>query len=149
MTALRGRRAAGAIVLGGILAAAVPAAAGLAATLTVTVRGVPDDKGHVRIGVCTPATFLSEHCEYHAFVPSRAGNVTAAIHDIPPGTYAVAAFQDVDDDTHLHRNFFGKPTEPLGFSRDPVLHLHPPKFANCAVRIGPGDGVLSLALRQY
>jgi uncharacterized protein (DUF2141 family) len=135
-----------AVLAGALLLAAAPA---IASTLTVTVHGVRSDKGHVRVGVCTPATFLSEHCEYHDFKPSRKGDVTAVIHDIPPGVYAIASFQDENDDTHLNKNFFGKPIEGLGFSRDPVLHLSPPKFDQCAVRIGPGDGVMSLTLHYY
>ncbi len=120
-----------------------------AATLQVTVHGVRDDRGQIRIGVCREVEFLSETCAHHAVVPARAGDVHARIDDIPPGVYAVAAYQDVDDSGTLKRGFFGMPKEDIGFSRDPALRLGPPVFARSAVRIGSEDGQIALTLRKF
>lgn len=128
------------------LATAVPAHA---ATLTVTIDGVHDDRGHVRVAVCQKAQFLSENCTYHAIVSARAGQVVVAIPGIRPGVYAVAAYQDATDAGHLRRGLFGIPKDGTGFSRNPSLALGPPGFAQCALRIGPQDASVTVPLHYF
>ena len=131
-----------------LLVAALPAA-GRAATVTVAIDDIRSDKGHLRIGVCQRSEFLSEYCRYHAVVPSRTGTVTATIPDVPPGTYAVAAFQDEDDTGHMRRNFLGVPKDGLGFSRNPKLGFGPPSWAQCALGIGKADVAIAVTLHYY
>ena len=113
------------------------------------MHGVRDDRGQIRIGVCQKDEFLSERCAYHAVVPARAGTVSAGVAGIPPGIYAVAAYQDQDGSGRLKRGFLGKPEEDVGFSRDPTLGLGPPSFARCAITIGKQDGRVSLTLKRF
>lgn len=127
----------------------VPEAGAVAATLVVTVHGARNDRGHIRIGVCRKDEFLSESCLHHAVVPAHAGDVRASIKAIPPGQYGVAAFQDEDDSGRLKRNFFGMPTEDMGFSRDPALSFGPPSFARSAISIGNADTAIALTLHHF
>ena len=122
---------------------------GLAATLTVTVHGVRNDRGHIRIGVCRKSAFLSNHCAYHAIVPAHKGDVVATIGGISPGQYAVAAFQDLDGSGRLKRSFIGMPQEDLGFSGDPSLRFGPPAFARCAITLDATNGRIALTLRPF
>ena len=117
-----------------------------AADLAVTITGLPDARGHVRIGVCERAEFLSEHCRYHTIVSARTGSVTATIRGIGPGIYAVAAYQDSTDAGHLRRGLFGIPEDPTGFSRNPTLTMGPPSFDRCALRIGTQDAAIGIVL---
>ena len=39
---------------------------------------------------------------------------------------AIRLFQDLDGDGELDKNAFGMPTEPFGFSNDPVIRFGPP-----------------------
>lgn len=48
----------------------------------------------------------------------QAGRAAATFHDLPPGRYAVAAFQDGNDNERLDTNLFGIPSEPYGLSND-------------------------------
>lgn len=128
------------------LATAVPTHA---ATLTVTVDGVRDGRGHVRVAVCRKAEFLTEQCAYHAIVSAAAGHVVATIGGIEPGLYAVAAYQDATDAGHLRRGLFGIPKDGTGFSRNPSLSLGPPGFARCALRLGAQDAAVSVILHYF
>lgn len=131
-----------------LLAVAVSAGAANAATLVVTVHGLRNDRGHIRIGVCRKAEFLSEACAFHAVIPARPGDITASIPGIMPGLYAVAVYQDEDDSGRLKRNFLGLPKEDLGFSRNPALGMGPPDFADSALMIG-GNSRVSVTLHHF
>ena len=132
-----------------VLLLSILAPAAQAASLTVTVAGLRNDRGHVRIGVCTQPQFLSEHCVYHAIVSAHLGAVTVTIPGIAAGAYAIAAYQDETDVGHLRRSLFGIPEEGTGFSRDPSLGMRPPSFERCALRIGPQDAAVTITLRYF
>ncbi len=118
-------------------------------SLTVTVAGLHDSRGHVRIGVCRRDEFLGERCAYHAVAPSRAGSVTATISGIQPGIYAVAAYQDSTDVGHLRRSFLGIPEDGIGFSRNPPLGLGGLPFDRCALTLGAQDAAITVTLRFF
>ncbi len=120
-----------------------------AASLTVTIAGLRNAHGHVRIGVCAQPEFLGERCTYHAIVSAHPGTVTATITGIQAGTYAVAAYQDETDAGHLRHGLFGIPKEGIGFSRNPPLGIGLPGFDRCALRIGPQDGAVTIELRYF
>ena len=114
------------------LAAALTAAAGVAqahaAPLQVTVTNVHGMRGHVRVDLCTSQTFLGD-CAYSAeAAPAPGGQTTVFFPDVPPGEYAIQAYQDENDDHEVNRNRFGIPTEGFGFSHDAAFSLGPPKF---------------------
>ena len=132
-----------------LLATWLPAGPAAAATLQVTVHGIRNDRGHIRIGICSKAEFLSEACAYHAVMPAHPGDIKAVVSGVAPGRYAVAAYQDEDNSGKLKRNFFGLPREDLGFSRDPALGLGPPSFESSALTIGPGNSQIALTLHHF
>jgi uncharacterized protein (DUF2141 family) len=88
-------------------------------TLRVTVSGLKAGKGTVRVAV-----FDGDHQEefpeganlYSAVVPASEEQVTVTIADVLPGEYAIAVFQDINENEKLDRNIVTKPKEPYGFS---------------------------------
>lgn len=129
------------------LAAGLSPAMARAGDLAVTVTNVPDAVGSVRIGICTEAEFPGTRCALHTIVLAARGEVTGTIANVPAGTYAVAAFQDRNGNGRLGRSFFGIPTEPIGFARNPPMRMGPPSFADAALRIPPEGGTVTVALR--
>ncbi|MFC0252791.1 DUF2141 domain-containing protein [Massilia consociata] len=125
-----------------LLLAAVPATG---ATVEVRVSGVAGGKGKVNVAVCDRERFLKQ-CAYSASVPAQAGETVVSLKDIPPGTWAVLAYQDENDNGQLDRNFIGIPKEKYGFSRDAASRFGPPSFDAAAIEVGEGTTVAPIKL---
>ncbi|GBQ13728.1 DUF2141 domain-containing protein [Swaminathania salitolerans] len=116
------------------------------ASLTTTIENVPDAKGTIRIALCRKDEFLKRSCDYRTELPATPPKTVATFPDVKPGIYAVQVFQDRNGNGKLDRSFIGMPTEPVGFSRNPVLRFGPPDFAQCAMQVTPAGGAISLRL---
>ena len=107
-----------AIALGSALT--IPSlAAGETETLLVTVEGIKAGKGNIRVAVFDDAhreEFPEGEYLYSAEAPAAEERVTVEIEDVPPGEYAIAIIQDINDNKKLDRNFLKIPKEPYGFS---------------------------------
>ena len=51
---------------------------------------------------------------------------TFSVRDVEQEEVAIRLFQDLDGDGELDKNALGMPTEPFGFSNDPVIRFGPP-----------------------
>ena len=119
-----------------------------AAKLEVVVANVRNGNGHVRVAVCSADMFLKDSCQWNGEVRARPTEVMVTL-EVPPGTWAVQAYQDEDDSKTVTRNFFGIPTEGLGFSNDAPFRFGAPNFADAAIRLGPGGGRIRFSLRYF
>ena len=117
--------------------------------LVVTVTGVRSAAGHVLVAVCDRQTFLQESCRYRGGAPASPGSVTVRVEGVQPGTYAVQAFQDENDNRKVDRSFIGMPTEGIGFSRDAKMRFGPPSFDDAAITVGAAGGRIELSLHYY
>ena len=124
------------------------AGAAQSATLEVVVGGIRNDRGDIRVAVCSEATFLKPTCEHVGHVAAQSGEVTVRI-EVPPGTWAAQAFHDENRNGIIDRNFFGIPTEGLGFSNDARFNFGPPSFAAAAFQLGPAGGRIHFSLRYF
>ena len=129
-----------------VILAAVPARA---ATLEIVIGNVRAASGTVRASVCTAETFLADYCAVNGQAKARAGEVVVTFPNLPPGTYAVQAHLDEDDDGQIDRNFLGIPREGLGFSNDAPFRFGPPSFGDAAISLGPAGGRIRLNLRYF
>ncbi|MCA1247109.1 DUF2141 domain-containing protein [Massilia sp. MS-15] len=127
-----------------LLLAALPLGAASAATIEVRVTNV-GATGTLRVAVCDRERYLKA-CPYSASVAPQAGQTTVTLKDIPPGTWAVLAYQDENENKQLDRNFIGIPTENYGFSRDAVGRFGPPEFEEAAIEVRDGTTVAPIAL---
>ncbi|WP_407519979.1 DUF2141 domain-containing protein [Methylobacterium oryzisoli] len=93
-------------------ALAGPAAA---AGVTVTVDGVQPGTGRVFVALCVGG-LSEEACRIGESAPASAPTLRFGFANVPPGVYAVAAYQDLDGDGRLARTPLGLPREPYGFS---------------------------------
>ncbi len=120
-----------------------------AATVAVTVHGVRNDHGHVRVAICPAATFLHPNCPWFGNAPAHPGDVRVLVTNVPPGTYAAEAFHDEDDNGKLERSFFGLPEEGMGFSNDARMYFGPPKFDAASFQVGGTDKEIGFRLKYY
>ena len=138
-------RGGGAAVLGLLLAG--PGAT-RAATLVVEATGMENDRGLVRVAVCTAETFATKHCPFSGAAPAQPGRVTVQVDGVPPGRYAVQVYHDEDGSGRLHRGTFGLPAEAIGFSRDAPIRLGPPRFEDAAIDVAEPSSQTRVRLRH-
>ncbi|TGD98113.1 DUF2141 domain-containing protein [Methylobacterium nonmethylotrophicum] len=125
------------LVLATGAALAGPAAA---AGLSVEVDGVEPGAGRVFVALCI-GSLAEEACRIGQSGPAAGPVLGFGFADVPPGTYAVAAFQDLDGDGRLGRTPLGLPTEPYGFSNGAGRRGRP-DFSAAAFRLAePGTSV--------
>jgi uncharacterized protein (DUF2141 family) len=120
-----------------------------AASVDVAVSGVRSANGHVLVAACPKPEFLSTHCRFVGLSVARTGTVHVRIDDIPPGTYAIQVFHDENDNEQIDRNFFGLPTEGMGFSNNAGFHFGPPSFKDAAVSLGSGNRQIDVRLHYF
>jgi uncharacterized protein (DUF2141 family) len=116
--------------------------------LHVVVTGVSAPGGHVRVDVCSRSEFLRE-CRYSGSAPAKSGATTVEVRDLPPGVYAVQAYDDRNDNDKVDRNLIGLPTEAVGFSNDAPVSFKGPSFKDAAFTYRGGDQSISLRLRRF
>jgi len=126
-----------------VLLASSPATA---ATLVVRAEGVEPLRGTVKVAVCARG-FSEAGCPWGASRPARTPTEEVVFEDVPPGRYAVAAYQDVNGNGELDKVPPGIPTEPYAFSND-VGRLAPPSFERALVEVGEGRTVVAVRLRR-
>lgn len=124
----------------------VVAAADGTASLTVTVAGVSDAGGELRVGVYDEAGFKVRGAVPVAgkAVLARPGTMTLTIDGIAPGTYGVKLFQDINRNGHF--DFGVMLTEPFGISNDPPATMGLPSFDDAKFTLAPGANAITVTL---
>ncbi len=74
------------------------------------------------------AAYASRAPVRQARVDVGRGERTATFAGLPPGTYAVTAFHDVDGDGRMNTNPFGQPIEPYAFSNNARGNMGPARW---------------------
>ena len=128
-----------------ILPATAPAAA-QATRLVVEVAGVEEGQGRVRIALCQ-RSLDEQGCTRGAQRAAVLGVERFVFEGLAPGGWAVAAYQDLDDDGRLDTMPPGLPLEPYAFSND-VGRLAPPSFEKARFIVERGETVIELRLRR-
>ncbi|WP_185816781.1 DUF2141 domain-containing protein [Hymenobacter metallilatus] len=67
---------------------------------------------------------------------------------LPPGDWAVAITQDVNNNDKLDKNMMGIPTEPFAFSNNVRPRFAPPAFDECKFTVGGPARVVSIVLTR-
>ena len=99
--------------------------------------------GMVRLTVYDSAAhFLHSPLIKHQGTVDANGYAVIALPSLRAGSYAFAAYYDVNGDGMLNRSMLGRPKEPFVFSNDVRPKLRKPKFNETAVTVAPGDVVV-------
>ena len=94
--------------------------------LTLTFPDLKAKQGQIMIAVFdSPQGWASGKPVRFANVSAAQDPASAKILALPPGSYAVRAFQDVDGDGKMATNPFGMPTEPYAFSNNAKGNMGP------------------------
>ena len=117
------------------------------ATLSVTVRHIFDDAGgDLLIGVYDESGYKMKHGVPVAgrSVHARSSTITVTFENLPPGTYAVKAFQDLNGNGNFDVGVRG--IEPYGFSTDPPVTVGLPQFDDVKFTLTAGANSIELTL---
>jgi uncharacterized protein (DUF2141 family) len=111
-----------------------------AGTLTVTVNNIKK-AGEIHVAVYNNAeAFEADRGEKGGAAPGitegtiemvEPGSVTY-VYELPPGTYAMGIFHDVNLNNKMDNNFFGIPKEQYGFSNNARALFGPPNFEDAS-----------------
>lgn len=138
--------AAGSVVAA--LAGLLVASSAIAADLTVTVEGAKAGEGKVMIALFDTANgFPAAAPKQGQFGEVAQDKAVFTFKDLPPGRYAVSAFQDRNNNQKLDANMMGLPTEPYGFSRNATGRMGPPKFDDAAVTFDTQPQAIAVRLK--
>ncbi|MDP4025547.1 DUF2141 domain-containing protein [Methylobacterium sp. NEAU 140] len=111
-----------------------------AAAVEVEVDGIEPGGGPVRVALCRDG-LTDAACDRGEEAQAAGGTARLVFREVAPGTYAVAAYQDGNDNGRLDRTPLGLPTEPYGFSGEAGRRARP-DFARAAFAVRePGTGV--------
>jgi uncharacterized protein (DUF2141 family) len=92
--------------------------------LTVVIDGIEEVKGHLMIGV-----YDKEGASINGKMEKVEGETVTVVFDVmAPGEYAVAVYQDENDNRKLDTGAFGIPKEKYGFSNNAKAKMGPPPF---------------------
>ena len=124
-----------------LAAGLIVAGATRAADIAVTVTGLRSADGVVRLALYDKAEGFAtdEAVVVGRILPSSEGAVRTVIEGLAPGRYAIAAYDDEDNDDKFDR-FLLIPREGYGFSNDARPALRAPTFEEAAFEL-PATGV--------
>lgn len=133
----------------GSLTLALSASANSSSTLTIDVDGLRNRKGQVCLSVFAASKGFPTNTKNA--VQSQCTKITDAplkvtLRQLQQGNYAVAILHDENNDGQANRNFLGLPIEGFGFSRNPVVRISPPTFADSAVLVAGSSTNIKIQL---
>jgi uncharacterized protein (DUF2141 family) len=108
---------------------------GVTATVTVVVAGVRNDVGSMMLAVYDSADgFPSDSTKAVRRIvrPCEADSMVFVLPDVPAGVYAVSVLHDENSDGKMATDFWGRPSEGYGFSRNARGFMGPPGFDKAA-----------------
>jgi 4,4'-diapolycopenoate synthase len=104
----------------------------LAYLIFASASGFPDDR---------------EEALRHGFITIPPGAQQLRIEaDLPPGTYAVSIYEDLNNNHKLDHNLLGIPREPVGVSNNPSAHFGPPHFDESSFHLGDAPQTITIIL---
>ena len=104
------------------------AAAAPADTLTVSVETTSDTGNLLAKIYLNQESFDKREMFTSVTSPAKPGTAKLEFKGLEPGTYGITLFQDLNKNKELDRDLIGAPTEPFGFSNNPVIKFMAPKF---------------------
>jgi uncharacterized protein (DUF2141 family) len=115
------------------------------ALISVIVENVETDGGTVNVGLCDKG-LSRETCPYDREVRASAGFVEATFENIPPGSYAVVAYHDVNGNGQFDR-MLGIPREPYALSGRAAKKMVP-TFDDAVLPIRTGENAVVIRLKR-
>ena len=98
-----------------------------AQNITVTIDNVSNDNGKVIFALHTSDTFMKGPGIQNAETKIENGKAVVTFKDVKPGTYAIMALHDANENNQMDYEASGMPKEAYGMSNNPMSY-GPPQF---------------------
>ena len=80
---------------------------------------------------------------------TSSGKINITFNDLPPGTYAISCFHDVNGNGQLDKNWMGIPSEPYGFSNNARPKFRAPNWAETQFTLSAGGEEIMIRLEKW
>lgn len=107
-------------------------------TITVTVDNVVNDNGKVLASLHTSETFMKAGGMLKTEGSITDGKVVLTFENVPPGTYAIMALHDENENNQMDYQSNGMPKESYGMSGN-EMSFGPPTFADAQFEVADSD----------
>ena len=117
-------------------------------TLTVKMTGFKTDQGMAAVALYDkPDNFpiKPEKATATLRVPVAKGTAKAEFKNLPPGTYAISVYHDVNNNNKMDANFIGVPKEQTGASNNAKGKMGPPAFKDAKFAL-TGDQPVTITM---
>ena len=129
--------------------AAIAATSSSAADLTVRLVGLEEGEGQARAALFASLDAYESGQRLAGVSAEVVGDsVVLVFSDVAPGTYGVSAFQDMNGNEEIDKNFLGIPKERFGFSNDARASFGPPDFDAISFEVGNESLQMEINLRR-
>lgn len=116
--------------------------------LNLVIENLGSPTAPVLLGLYgTENEFLNEKdtLKNYRFMP-KGETLTVAITDLEYGTYAMALFQDMDNDGKIEKNFLGIPKDPYAFSNNARPTFKAPSFDDCCFEYSDKENTVEISM---
>jgi uncharacterized protein (DUF2141 family) len=120
-------------------------------TLTIEINKIKSDKGDILLSVYNNSKgfpYASTSSIKTLSVKAKPGGVMLSTADLPPGTYAIALFHDVDGNRKLTTNMIGIPKEGYAFSNNASNFFGVPGFKDASFKL-TGDTTIVINMKHF
>lgn len=94
--------------------------------ISVSVENIKSDNGKILFGIYSENTFMKAAPEYRAESKIVDGVASVTFKDVPPGTYAISCYHDMNGNNQMDFEPTGMPIEPYGVSNNKINYYGPP-----------------------
>lgn len=120
------------------------------ATLDITITGLHENKGVIRISVYTaPDQYPYQPWRTYTVTKDslREGVLHTVIDDLEPGLYGLCMLDDENESGQMDNNFLGLPAEGFAFANNVRPFLKKPDYSQIQFRLLPGFNHIDLITR--
>jgi len=121
-------------------------------SVAITLVSTAKEKGCVRVAIfSSSAEYKAGKCATRG-VTKLSGQPFPTQISIPalsPGSYAIAAYHDLNENGKLDRNLFGVPVEPYGFVRTPENKWRKPTWDEISFEVTEQTTDISIEMKRW
>ncbi len=116
-------------------------------TLQVTVKGIKEIKGSVRVGLFNTEDDFLKKAVYGEVVKVNGSEATVVFKSLPAGEYGVSVIHDENENGELDSNMIGIPKEGFGFGNNAMGTFGPPSFKEAKIKVDADHATHQVQLR--